>query len=152
MTIEKAFKIIEKNKHLAHFFGPASQRSMQDAESTLNVTFPNSYARFLKRYGVGNIVGLEFYGIVENPATDERGIPDAIWLTQDLRETAELPREFIAVSETGYGPYYVLDTSQMDTNGECPVYMWDVGNQKEKIADSFGEFLYEELKNNEELE
>ena len=152
MSIGKAFSIIEKNKRLARFFGPASQRSIQDAESILDITFPKSYVLFLQKYGVGNIAGSEFYGIVENPATDEGGIPDAIWLTRDLRETAGLSHEFVAVSETGYGPYYVLDTSHMDADGECPVYMWDVGNQKERIANSFGDFLYEELSNNEELE
>lgn len=151
-SIEKAFDIIERNKHLADFCDPIPPSEVAKAEHMLDVHFPKSYAKFIKSYGAGDIGGLELYGIIEALEKDGHGPPNGVWLTQDSRKIANLPHEFIVIADTGYGPHYVLDTSQMDDSGECPVYMWDVGNQKEKIADSFGDFLYEELKNNEELE
>ena len=141
MEIEKAFAIIEDHVEEGDFSGPISLKSIEEAERMLRVTFPPSYRKFLVRYGAGDIAGLEFYGIINDPNIDREGIPNGIWLTQNLRKETALPVEFVVVSETGYGPYYVIDTSQKNERDESPIYLWNVGNQKEKVADSFGEFL-----------
>lgn len=149
-AIKKAFKIIEDNigDESAYFCGSIGLETIIKAEKILNVQFPKSYIQFLQRYGEGNLFGIEIYGIIKNPVRDIENMPTMVSLTQDERknELVLLPKELVIISETGYGPYYVLDTSQMDENQECPVYMWDVGDIREKVADSFGDFLFDELK------
>ncbi len=49
----------------------------------------------------------------------------------------------------GYGPFYVMDCAEMNTDGEAPVYEVSTGgytNGKDKLADSFGEFLRNEVR------
>ena len=141
MNIENAFQIIEDNIDDADFCGPVALDKIASAEEILGVKFPKSYSMFLEKYGAGDIAGIELFGIIKDPTTDGQMVPNGIWLTLNLREESALPKEFIVVSETGYGPYYVIDTSFKDDNLESPVYTWDTGNQKEKTSDSFGEFL-----------
>ncbi|WP_430909121.1 SMI1/KNR4 family protein [Maribacter sp. 2-571] len=142
MSIENALQIIEENIDDADFCGPVAPDKITSAEEILGVKFPKSYSLFLKKYGAGDIAGIELFGIIKDPTTDGPMVPNGIWLTLNLREESALPKEFIVVSETGYGPYYVIDTSFKDDNFESPVYIWDTDNQKEKISDSFGKFLY----------
>ena len=142
MNIENAFQIIEDNIDDADFCGPVAPDKIVSAEEILGVKFPKSYSMFLEKYGAGDIAGIELFGIIKDPTTDDQMIPNGIWLTLNLREESVLPKEFVVVSETGYGPYYVIDTSFKDDNFESPVYTWDTGNQKEKTFDSFGEFLF----------
>jgi hypothetical protein len=146
MDIESAFKIIEDNIDDADFCGPIAIENVASAERILNVKFPKSYSMFLEKYGAGDIGGIELYGIVKDPATDGQMVPNGIWLTLKLRDQAALPKEFIVVSDTGYGPYYVIDTSSKDQNFESPVYVWNTANRKEKTSDSFGSFLLSILK------
>ncbi|MEZ4920862.1 MAG: SMI1/KNR4 family protein [Saprospiraceae bacterium] len=141
MNIENAFQIIEENIDDADFCGPVAPDKITSAEEILGVKFPKSYSMFLEKYGAGDIAGIELFGIIKDPTTDGQMVPNGIWLTLNLREKSALPKEFIVVSETGYGPYYVIDTSFKDDDLESPVYTWDTGNQKEKTSDSFGEFL-----------
>ncbi len=142
MNIENTFQIIEDNINDANFCGPIALNNIMLAEEILGVNFPKSYTMFLEKYGAGDIIGIELFGIIKDPTTDGQMIPNGIWLTLNLREELSLPKEFIVVSETGYGSYYVIDTSLKDDSFESPVYTWDIGNKKEKISDSFGEFLF----------
>ena len=141
MNIENAFQIIEDNIDDADFCGSVAKDKVASAEDILRVKFPKSYSMFLEKYGAGDIAGVELFGIIKDPTTDGQMVPNGIWLTLNLRKESALPQEFVVVSETGYGPYYVIDTSFKDDSLESPVYTWDVGNQKEKVYDSFGEFL-----------
>lgn len=147
MYIEKAIQLIEVNIDTSDFCGPIMPDKVAYAETILGIVFPKSYSIFLHRYGAGDIAGIEIFGIIKDPKNDSEMIPNAIWLTQDLRKRYSLPQGFIVVSETGYGPYYVIDTLTVDENLESPVYIWDAGNKKEKVFNSFGEFLYILLSN-----
>lgn len=140
-NIDQAFDIIENSIEEAEFSGPIDLEKIQEAEKKLGIEFSVSYNQFLERYGAGDIFGIEIYGIIKDPITDKPVVPNGIWLTQKLREEISLPYELFIIAETGYGPYYVLDTSQKNSAGEMPVYVWDVGNQKEKESDSFGDFF-----------
>ncbi len=146
MNIEQAFQLIEENIDQADFCGPIDKEKIASAEDILGIKFPKSYSLFLQKFGAGDIAGIEIFGIIKDPTTDGQSIPNGIWLTLDLRERLNLQKEYLVVSETGYGPYYVIDTSITNESSESPVYMWSVSYKKEKVADSFGEFLFEELK------
>lgn len=146
MDIQRAFKLIEQNIDDADFAGPIALEKISSAEEILGVKFPKSYCLFLQKYGAGDIAGIELYGIIKDPAIDGYMVPNGIWLTQQLRKEVTLPKDLVVVSATGYGSYYVIDTSIKDTNFESPVYLWDVGNQREKTSDSFGNFLLTLLK------
>jgi len=140
IEIEKAFKLIEANNE-ADFSGPTSPEMVIAAEKILGVSFPESYSLFLKKYGTVGVGSIEFFGIIKDPSTDGQAIPNGIWLTLDLRETEALPKEYVVVSETGFGPYYVIDTATKDINFESPVYTWFPHSQMEKVSNSFGEFV-----------
>ena len=142
MTIENVFQLIEDNIDEADFCEPIGLEKIKRAEEILGVKFPKSYFMFLEKYGAGDIAGIEIYGIIKDPEIDGIGVPNGIWYTQNLRKEYDLPKEYVVVSETGYGPYYIIDTSLKNEEGESPVYMWEVGNQKVKEFDSFAEFFH----------
>ena len=145
MAIQEVFRIIEENIEEADFCEPISEDKIDLAEDILNVKYPTSYRFFLQNYGAGDIFGIEFYGIINDPENDLSAVPNGVWLTQNLREELGMSSDLIIVSETGDGLYYVLDTSEKDSNNESPVYLWQV-NIKEKVANSFGEFALELLR------
>lgn len=140
MEIKKVFEIIENNIEESDFSGPIENDKITIAEEILKVNLPKSYSAFLEKYGAGDISGIEIYGIIKDPKIDAEMIPNGIWLTLNLRKENNLPDKFVVISETGYGSYYVIDTSITNSNEESPILLWDI-NAKEKIADSFDEFL-----------
>lgn len=145
MSFDKALLIIEANLEEADFCGPIDTLCVEKAEKMLGVSFPDSYKRFLETQGAGDIFGKEIYGILHDPETDYEGVPNGIWMTLDLRKTAGMDHQFVMFAETGYGPYYVIDTSSVKLDGSGPVLLWSVDGQREKVADNFGEFLYDWL-------
>ncbi len=148
MEIEKAIEIIEKHIDEADFVGSISIVSIQKAEKILKVLFPKSYKIFLNKYGCGDIFSKEFFGIISDDQIEIEGIPNVVWLTQELRKDG-LPNKYIPISETGDGYYYLIDTEDIDENDECSIFLWDFGSQKfEKNYDSFGTFLLDILNQN----
>lgn len=146
MKIDKAFEIIEDNIEESDFVGKIKDVSITKLEELLNIVLPYSYKRFIQNYGCGDIFGIEIYGIVSDDKIQVDGIPSLYWLIKVLREEG-LHNNYIAFSETGDGKYFILDTSNINEENECPVYIWSPGNfQVEKISSSFGVFLYETLK------
>ena len=140
----KAFQLIDENKDFMS--GPKSEELIQKAEQALDLNFPPTYRTFLKKYGCGGIGGFEIYGITRD--FDYASIPNGIWLTLDERKDDYLPKHFIIVSDTGDGYWYCLDASQVNASGEYPVVIWGLGipeKNKEKVAEDFGEFLFEEV-------
>jgi nucleoside-diphosphate-sugar epimerase len=97
--------------------------------------------------GGAGFIGSNFihYIIKNNP--DGFGVPNAIWLTLDEREKWNLPHQFIIISDAGYGDKYVLDSSQVNSEGEYPVvichYNGDIYTT-EKAYEDFGAFLLAE--------
>lgn len=142
MSIEKAISLIEKHKSDGDFSGPVSPDRISDAELSLGVSFPPSYKEFLERYGTGDIFGIEIYGITRNSGSS---IPNAIWLTREVRESVGMPHDFVVIASSGFGPYIVLDTAVRNETNESPVLLWDTGNRTEKIAENFGAFLFDEI-------
>ncbi|MCH9609944.1 MAG: hypothetical protein S4CHLAM45_13300 [Chlamydiales bacterium] len=140
--LEKAFDLIEKNG--GDFEGKKDNALIAKAEKALGLRLPPSYKKFLSSLGCGDIEGLEFYGLISSNF-ENSSVPDAIWLTLEERKFG-LPKSLVLVYTTGDGAYYGIDTSQVDSNGECPVVSYKMNGNMEKVADDYGAFLLSELK------
>lgn len=145
MELKKVFKIIQDNIEDADFAGSIKKESILKAKNILNVNLPKSYEGFIEKYGCGDIFGIEIFGIVSDSNIEGRNIPSFVWLTKELRKDG-LPNNYIPISESGDGFYYILDTLKMNDDFECPVLIWSIGNLKtEIVSSSFASFLFETL-------
>lgn len=146
--LEQAFQLIDGIDN-ADFHGPKAEALIVHAEQALGLTFPPTYRQFLSRFGCGAVSPHEFYGLVDDDF-ENSSVPDAVWLTLQLRRTTQLARSLVLVSETGDGGYYAIDTSQVTAAGEGPVVEWwpglpnAVGNGR-TVCDDFGSFLLQRI-------
>jgi hypothetical protein len=149
VELNQAIQLIEELKD-DDFHGPKPESLIRLAEETLGLSFPPTYRTFLSRYGCGGVEGFEVYGLVSDDFVHS-GIPDAIWLTLDERETGGAPPSLIFVAHTGDGGYYAIDVSLKTPNGESPVVEWwpgfgdAVGNGR-IVASDFGAFFLEQVR------
>lgn len=139
--LEDTEKKIEASGIESFFCGGRSKKLIFEAEKILGNKFPESYRRFLEKYGAGGVFGLEIYGI---PADDlnVKGVPNTVWLTRIARKEIGLKDNLIIVADAGLGDYYVLNCNP-EKSGE--VLLWNTRNQQE-IKDpnsgaNFEEFL-----------
>lgn len=142
--IEQGLEVVAAHPEKADFLGGRDEALIADAERELGVQFPPSYRRFLAELGAGDFEGREFYGVIDRERMQLNGPPNAIGSTLARRHRdPHWPPELIVVSDTGFGPDYVLDLSRRDENGESPVLVWSEGQTREagaeRDADSFGE-------------
>lgn len=143
--LEQAFKFIE-NINEKDLCGPRSEDLVQKAEKALAIKFPPTYRVFVKQYGCGEVLANEIYGLFDDNFINSSAC-NAVWLTLDERKTG-CPHSFIIIASTGFGPQYVLDSSQPDQDEEYPVLLWHCGdplNTTEKVAKDFGEFLLQQV-------
>ena len=123
------------------FTGAVTIEEIQKAEQKLNVKFPESYKAFLKDFGAGDVGGEVIFGIVNNEREDED--IDMVKITR-MEHEYKMPKHMVVIYyDESNDSLCCLDTSKMNNN-ECPVV--SVPNDYEDIeivADSFGEFLYE---------
>lgn len=141
-----AFDLMAQYKEERYVSGPKSEELICQAEKALGILFPPTYRLFLNKYGCGGFGSFDVFGVIDNNF-EKSGELNAIWFTLDERKTG-LPDSFIIISNTGYGPLYVLDSSQKDKNGEYPVLLWMPGAPEvptEKVNEDFGEFLLEHV-------
>ena len=155
--LEKAFKILNQSSERKYISGPKSEELIRLAEKALGLKFPPTYRLFLHKYGCGGVRGLEIYGLTKEYSNDfnNLGSPNGIWLTLDERKDDYLPHHFIIISDTGDGYWYCLDASQPNDEGEYSVVVWGLDmaeKDKEKVAEDFGEFLLNELKQRLDIE
>ena len=144
--LEQVFQLIDGNKDIQYIGGNRSRLLIEEAEGKLNYKFPPTYSLFLRKYGFGGIGTLEVNGITDS-CLDKPGEINVVWFALEERRTG-MPENFIIISSTGFGPQYVLDSSQPDQYGEYPVLLWHCGdplNTTEKVAEDFGEFLLEQV-------
>jgi len=143
---KKAFALIDENGS-GDWNEDITEDIVKKAEDFLDIIFPESYRAFLLKYGCGGIEGLEIYGICDSDFINS-AIPDGIWLTSKVRTEIGINNSLIIIADSMEG-YYVLDTSRMNSQGECPVIDWNAGldsiNNAGIMANSFGEFLFKEL-------
>lgn len=128
------------------FDGAKSDELLSRAESLLSLTFPPSYRQFLLELGCGSVDGFEVYGVIHEDF-ERSSVPDAIWLTLDQRRNGGLSTNYVLIGDVGDGTRYAIDTSVADESGENPVVLLSFDARKsERIASSFGEFLFESIK------
>ncbi|MBT2604552.1 SMI1/KNR4 family protein [Bacillus sp. ISL-53] len=119
------------------FTGGVSEDKVKETEQKLQVSLPESYKWFLRKYGYGGLFGVDIigYGFTGPAVVDATkghqkyyDLIDGLVVIEDIDEFA-----------------YCLDTNKM-INGECPVITWD--NQEGygvKLADNFLEYFIERL-------
>lgn len=141
----QAFDLAEANSGDADFDGPKDEKLIRSAEQALGLSFPTTYREFLLRLGCGDIMGLEFYGVI-NGDFENSSIPDAIWLTLDQRKSSSLPLNLVLIAETGEGGYYALDIQETSTE-ESEVVEWTPGTgaSLESVSSDYGAFFLERI-------
>lgn len=140
---DRACQLIAQSPGLADFHGGQSDDTIRRAQEILGAPFPRSYISFLRNFGCGQIVYHELYGLVDETYLGE-GAPNVVWVTLEGRRLG-LPPTYVVVEDAGYGPFYCLETSRMNDEGECPVIFYFPQSlaKPEQIASDFGEFFLE---------
>ncbi|MBW8308620.1 MAG: SMI1/KNR4 family protein [Candidatus Paracaedibacteraceae bacterium] len=148
--LEEFQKRIESSGINNFFSGGKSGELISTAEKVLGNKFPESYRRFLEKYGSGGVFGVEIYGI-PNDDLNAKGIPNTVWLTRIARKEIGLKDNLVIVGDAGLGDYYVLNCNQ-EKSGE--LLLWNSRSQQ-SVKDTasganFEEFL--NIKLNEAIE
>ena len=153
-NLEKAFQLMEDSfpddeKYLGQ---GCSLETIHHAEAFLNIKFPTTYKKFLKRYGYGGVGSLEIYGLTKEEIFEGQEIPfyaspNIMWTVLQYHRDFKHPLHLLIIYELGEGTKYCLDLSQMKSD-ECPVVVWPIfgyeNNPKlEILAQDFGDFLLE---------
>lgn len=130
--------------------GPKPEALIERAEDFLGIRFPPSYRTFLSRYGKVGFCGTQYYGLLhEDDDFSARPVatPNVVLVTDKMRTEDALPVHLVAVCSSGYGPYFVIDTSRPDTNAECPIVEWlPAGQLGDDVAPDFAGFLLQEVR------
>jgi hypothetical protein len=140
---DRASELIRQHPEAADFVGPCPAKLIAQAEARLGLRFPDSYRRFLREYGAGNLAGVEIYGVIDDQF-EQGGIPDAVWYTLNLREEFDLPEHLLGIHDLGDGELYFLDLSARAA--EAPVLIYHPGadsqeQQSDQVAPDFGPFF-----------
>lgn len=144
-------RIITKYQEAANFCGMVSEQQIFAAEQRLEVCFPEDYRSFLMQYGAGSFGGIEIYGIV--PELERKAVPNGIWLTEDLREKDDMPKNYVAIAFDGFGNYYCIETKKKQIE-EATVVLFTCNPEEltenegraSVVADSFEGFLLTAMK------
>jgi cell wall assembly regulator SMI1 len=94
--------------------GPCSLAAIDDAETALNVTFPQQYRDFLTNLGSGLFAGIEVYGLPDPVQNDPPIWQDVVKVTKQLREWGQAGADnpkYIPIAEDGTGVYFFIDTA-----------------------------------------
>jgi hypothetical protein len=144
--MDRISEIIGSNPTQVGSAGPKSLELIAKAEDALAVPFPKSYKDFLHRWGVMWFGGLEYYGVI-NDDFENSSIPDVVWVNLRLRSEENFPDHLIVFSNRDGVQYWCMDTSKMDTAGECPIVLWDnVGKEVDASFEmTFADFVVDEM-------
>lgn len=125
---------------LKHTFYKLDSDEILEAESRLQMSFPEELRDFYKQVGYGFLCNTDKNGI--NRIMDPASVADFI-LGEDIYEF-DSDRELylddskLVFFEISEGTYLTMDLLRANENGQCPIYYFD-----SKIADTLGEFLKE---------
>jgi hypothetical protein len=126
----------------------ADQDTIKSLETEISVSLPKSYKRLLSQFGLLGFEGNMISGIGRNGIKGDN-FGSVYFSTMQLRHSKEIAPNMVHVMPSGYGPYFVIDCAQIDQLGEAPVYEINergYSHGMKKVADSFGEFLLNEVK------
>ena len=118
----KAYELERKNLGIGE--QKCSLRVIAAAERYLGVVFPPTYRYFLEHISLNSkadLLGLRLY-------EPELAISDqpVVSLTQTYREDPSfpLPQQYILIDDEAPDFMHILDTTQVDQQGECKVICW----------------------------
>lgn len=150
MSIEKvklAIKMMENTGEEFLFTGGVSDKYIIDAESRLGLEFPFDYKYFLRMYGALSFEGECFYGLTKF-GLDAAGVPCVIFATESARKLKNISKKMIYIKASGYGPLFSLNVSEVEKYS--PVVETSLSYKRDHevkvLANSFGDFFYDEIK------
>jgi hypothetical protein len=117
-------------------------------EARLGTKLPRSYQEMIIDFGSLSFGSKDIYGITRL-GMDVASAPNVVFATEDSRSRGEITDKMVEIMPSSYGPNFVLDCGQLDQRSEAPVYeINELGYRHgmKKVADSFGEFLLNEVK------
>jgi len=139
--LKKAFNILDSLD--SDFDGPKKLILIDAAEAKLGVVFPKSYRTFLEKYGCGDVLGFEIYGVIHDDF-ENSSIPDSVWLTLDQRKSG-LSKSMIIIATTPYGGFYAIDTDQATGDNESAIVEIAPNGRQTVTNNNFGNFLLEQI-------
>jgi len=125
--------------------GGVAVDAIREAEVKLGVRFPPSYRAFLAEYGNIHGTPYEIAGLSHETPNDNEPPYwwDVVACNIQMRRVAGdlIPKEYVAISDDGGDYKFYLDTSRLDSQGECPVIVLGPGVDAVVVADTFFDFL-----------
>lgn len=148
MTIDKYNKAkvtIEENEDLVDDFGGASTDIIAQAQTILDVEFPEDYKLFLTEFGALTFGSIEIYGVFREDF-ENSGVPDTVWTTLNERKLVSMPNHLIVIYNTGMGELYCMNFNDLNNNNEPKITSYFPGfdekaQKNEVLYENFGEFL-----------
>jgi|SynMetStandDraft_2_1070026.scaffolds.fasta_scaffold03026_6 antitoxin YobK len=143
MILDDLERFVSDNSGASIEFGSKDNAPSSDwvkrAEAALGCNLPPSYLWFLSSYGGGEVHGSEIFSIYQLPFEEVVG-GDVVAMTLQDRSNGFISETDVAICNTDFGEIFVLDSNNMDANGEFAVVRI-VGQQREPYASSFANFL-----------
>ncbi|OLP44977.1 hypothetical protein BJF95_05215 [Rhizobium oryziradicis] len=126
-----------------------SYEDIMRLEQRLNVQLPNSYRTMLLELGLLQVESIDIAGI-GNSGLEGKNASNIVFATEKDRAEGLISGSMVRIGTSGYGPFYFIDCGELDGRGEAPV--WEapgngVSHGKDRIADSFDDFLLREVRN-----
>jgi hypothetical protein len=142
---ERLIELVRGNDDIANHAEGCEAGTMAAAESALGVAFPPSYRRLVEEFGTWDIAGEEFLGVYQTSAMGQK-LLGSVAETLDARSQFGMPSDLIVAMLDGMGGMVVLDSSQVNQEGEYPVLVWNPGvvdrESMERLGDDFGSFAF----------
>ena len=127
---------------------PASSEEIKTLETWAKHDLPPSYKAALVMLGVPMFEGMHMYGIGRGGVFVEGG--SGVWFqTNAVRKEGILSESMLHIASAGYGPIFALDFDTIGMGGEPVVRLVGLSGYKEDseiVAQSFGDFFYDEIK------
>ena len=143
----KAMQLLSENDIPLIQVGGADASIVDLLEKEIAVQLPKSYRRLLTEFGALSFEGNMISGIGKNGVYGDN-FGSVYFSTTELRKNEEITDKMLHLMPTGYGPYFVIDCAQLNQRSEGPVYEINELGYKhgmKKVAESFGEFLLNEV-------
>ena len=145
---EDAVKKMENSEGDILALSGATEEQIVLVENELKTLFPPSYKAFLKKYGCLSFEAEEFYGVTPD-GIHANAIPSVFFATRSARNKGDVSDKMILIKTTGYGLNFCIDMNEADDQGEAPVYEVPLSfkrdGQRNKVADNFADFFYNEI-------
>ncbi|AZM46617.1 hypothetical protein DMB38_13070 [Streptomyces sp. WAC 06738] len=142
---ERLIELVRGNDDISNHADGCDAGRMAAAENDLGVVFPPSYRRLIEEFGTWDIAGEEFLGVYQTPAMGQK-LLGSVAETLDARSQYGMPSDLIVAMFDGMGGLVVLDSSQVNQEGEYPVLVWNPGvvdrESLERLGDDFGSFAF----------